>query len=197
MAPDNFNLDKAGRAAAVRPATFYYLCGVTPWASLFEDCKFERRDAPIGAPAGSATLVATSKNGAPHEIEVHILLDERGGLLHGYESFERGKPISQLSIAALARNPDGRVFPSRATYTINDPQSGRPFQVEVLAAIKVTFPSTKAELDAAFAMSLPKGVRIYDRVLNHKITLSRPTPVKDILSGNLPGTDVENARLND
>jgi len=95
------------------------------------------------------------------------------------------------SIAKLDRLPEGRVFPSRATLTIYDMVSGRPAQIEVLTALQINSPSTKAELDAAFAMSLPKGVVIYDRTLGRKTTLDRPTTVEEIVSGKLPFEVVE------
>lgn len=184
--PKNYNLDKPQRFVIDRPAIFYIFAAFKPWPRVFENASLSVEAAPPGSPAGSIVLVARSSD---HEIR--LLIDEAKGILHQCDLQAGGKPYSHLVIERLERGPDDRVYPSKAHLTIFDPQSGRPFQEKTLTAERIIFPTSRSEIDAAFAMTLPAGAVIHDRPLNQRVTLSRPTSAQAVLEGQVPPDPVE------
>jgi len=182
---NSFNITQRKNIAGWRPASFYFLGGDTPWAELFPLYPVtEVRSPPNGSPPGSVQLVIRNPES---KIEYRLLLDGATCQLHGYESFFDSKPFAHMTIQEVARGPGQRLFPTRAELTLaRGPNYHQPFRTERLAASRVRFPTSQSEVESSFALSLPKGAIIADRVLNRSMLLDRSTSVQEVVSGKLP-----------
>ena len=149
---DNFNLEKPGPSSVWRPASFYFLAGAIPWSDPLKECKFRIEDAPTGAPPGCVTLVAESPR-----VAIHLVVNKTTGTLHGHRRFlPNGKLYGELKIDKLTENPDGRVFPTSARFVLYQPATGKVTNTFVLVARVVSFPASKAALEDAFRLTLPR-----------------------------------------
>lgn len=183
--PYVFNLAKrTDHVPKWRPASFYFLGVGVRWADRFRSVEFRMAATPAGAPVGTVALEARDKR---MNAVSRLFLDPASGVLHGHETDVDGKPYARLTIEKFARGPGQRLFPSRASLHIYHPQHpDKPFQLLELTAKLVRFPGTQAEIEHAFALELPKGTRIADRMLNRDIALARSTPVRDVFLGRVP-----------
>ena len=176
MAEKNYNLYGPKFPGIWGPASFYLKGANKPWSNFLEDCQFSTAAAPAGSPPGATLLVARSSS-----LEVRLLVDEQSGALHGHEIDYDGEPFARLTIDQTERSADGRIFPSRATATVF--MQGEPFQFKTFVAERIVF--DPAEVADAMAIELPAGTTVHDRVLKRTISLSRATPVENVLSDQL------------
>jgi hypothetical protein len=184
---NNFNLGKQELSPVWRPASFYFLGGAAPWSALLKGCEFRIQDAPADAPSGCVALAATSKG-----ISVNLVLNKATGILHGHKMvFADGKPYSELTIEEFKKNGDGRVFPVVARLLLFDPATGKESSRQILSAREISFPSSKAAVDGAFELILPKGTLINDLQLSQQITLKSPASALDVIDGKIPGEPAE------
>ena len=188
----SYNLDKPKRIANWRPAAFYFVSGMMErWTELLPDFK-ERAviDAPPGSPENAVVLVLRRPK-TKHEIR--LLLHRETAELFGSEGYFSSALVARLTIYESTRNHDGRVFPKRAEHSVFLPASqGRPFRTDRLVAKSVVFPTSQQETENAFALTLPKGALIADRLLNRGMKLEQPTNVQTIIRGHLPSRSFDN-----
>jgi hypothetical protein len=184
MAPKNFNLEESSPIPRWRPASFYLLAGTLPWEVQLSTYSFRVEAAPPGSSPGTVLLIG--KRSKPN-LEARLLVHETSGSLHRAELDLDGKPYSRLAVEEFVQGPGKRAFPRKARLEVYfPPHFDRPYRQMTLVAKRVSYPRTKEETDQAFALTLPKGTRIADRILNRLVLLDRPRTALEILGSNLP-----------
>jgi hypothetical protein len=185
-ATSSYNIDKPKRVTIWRPAAFYF-CSSTMerWTDMLPSYS-ERALAqpPDGSPGGTVVLVARRPKS---KLEFRILVERETGVLHGFDGLADGKLTWRVIVQEFSRGPNGRVFPMRALNSIYLPKSPeRPFRTDQLTARAITFPDSQPETSRAFALTLPKGTLVADRLLNRAMTLEQPTDVQTLIRGPMP-----------
>lgn len=179
----NFNLTARATGGAYRPASFYFLNATNVWSEIFtykKGCKFHIEPAPVGSPSGSVLLIANPT--ADHEYR--LLLDKTTCRLYDTESTFEGHPDMRLMIQHVEQDKEGkRVFPTKATITVYEPNEHKPWGVHTLTAKELVFPS-RDEAEKLFQLIVPAETDIYDRVLNQHIRLTKPTLAEEVISSD-------------
>jgi len=180
--PRAFTLNEPRRTATMwRPACFYLLAGMEPWAYALADCSFEiGTDLP---PAdGEVTLIAHNK---PQKISHHLTMERATCALRRSRTFFESKLTLDLQVQSLAQGPDQRMFPNRAVIDTYAPNlaSDRRYSRRELTATKLIFPRDKAESALLMRLELPAGSVIADRVLNRDVELQAAASAADVIEG--------------
>jgi hypothetical protein len=185
-----YNLEKPKDLATRRPASFYFLGGAARFTELLPEYQsFALSAAPQGAPEGMVTLTARKPS---TKKELRLIIHRETCVLFEASLFVDSKPAWRLRIDELARGPDHRVFPKSAELIgYLPPYYDRPFRTETLQAKRIVFAQTQTEAEQSFALSLPKGASIADRMLNRSVTLEKPTSVQEVLTQPLPSIALE------
>jgi hypothetical protein len=183
----NFNLEKARPSNKWRPASFYFVSGARTWSQVLKNCDLKIEPGRTNAPAGRVILAAKSGNS-----RVELEIERETGTLHGWRTLlADGKLLAELIIEKLRRNPDGRVFPVEARALLFQPTTGKLDTTYVMSAREISFPTSKAEMDAAFRMILPEGTLISDYMLSQQIHLKGAMSASDVLAGKVSGKPTE------
>lgn len=167
------------------PGSFYPMAANGRWDEYLGASEVAIEEQPPLLQPGTIQITARHRQ---YESLFRIIVEAQTGIVYSTDFCFRGKLIGRMECLEFSRHKDGRVFPSKArvmTYHSQFPPD-RPQRIDELIARRVVFPVSKAETDAAFAMTLPAGATITDRMLDKQIVLERPTNVRTILEGKLP-----------
>jgi hypothetical protein len=190
--PGVFNLHKPRHNPKYRPANFYFLGGASGWPELLGSCQFTTQPATAGSPEGTVQLIAHDSR---TKAVTRLLVEESSGVMHMAEIEVNSKLYFRLVIDSFVKATDHRIFPAKARLMIYvDAHSDRPYRVEELLAKAVRFPTLPGDVDHAFELTLPKGTKIADRLLNRTVDIRQPTSAQDILAGKVPSKPIETAK---
>lgn len=179
MIERNYNLTAPKPPYPVRPASFYFLMGVRPWADIAAEAKpISNDDGPH--PDGTRALRLMLEAGF-----VRLFIREADYRIQGHELFLGEKLFHRMRIDSFTSNSDGRSFPASATLEVFHPTTGDLLRSDELTSIRTLFPTGEAELQRAFALDLPAGASVHDLLLNKKLSIQTATPAQKVMTGEV------------
>ncbi|MBX9622993.1 MAG: hypothetical protein K2X82_04185 [Gemmataceae bacterium] len=190
-----YNLDKVRTVAVVRPGSFFFLNGRNDrWETVLTG-----PDAKLSAARVGETTVLTADQGG---LRYELTLESDSLLLRSVRGSAGGKEIYAVDIHSYARDPEGRkAFPKEATLRVMNPKNAQFGRQEQLKALSVDFPKGRVT-GGAFALTIPPGAAVADRLLDRAILTDKPTDAASLLANpsqaksqpfaqDLPGLAVE------
>jgi hypothetical protein len=191
----SYNLDKVRTVGVTRPGSFFFLNGRNDrWETILTAPGAKVAVAQVGG----ATILSAEQLALKYE----LTLDPDTLLLRSVRGLAGGTEIYSVRIHSYYRDPASpKVFPKEATLRVTHPKTGVVTKEEQLKAISIEFPNARVA-GGAFALTIPAGAAVGDRLLNRAIVPDKPTDAAGLLANpsqaksqpyaeNLPGIATE------
>ena len=190
MVPGNYNLGRPRKPYPVRPASFYFHAGGYEWTDVDERDTIElETGVPDDLPAETISLLirfAVRSVEQPQQVRLFVRRDDYRPL--GRDVYINDKLFSRVRVSDFQSHQDGRAFPQKGIMEIFDPTTDNDvMQTIQMRTVRIDFPSTKQELQSAFAMPLPEGTEIYDLLLNRKLILRSIVDAQEVMQPDSVG----------